>query len=388
MTARRRVPRRIGRAVAAFAVAAAACWFVPGAMANDGTITFRCTGTQTPSPTQRECTPSDGQRIDAVWKIAFTAQAGTASRLRRVRLFILSEDPNILSPGQAKKNDPVPPLVTWGDAAPDDWSQFGNAPASFSPTYTWDTNVLTPYNGKFTIRVEALTHVDQSTGNAPAAKERVHVAVDNPPVTPGKPNVLLATPDGVSVGWAEATDPDFKTYFLWRARTSGPTDVPEDADFKRVLTTTKTQVFDEVGQTGSYWYKLQTGRNSVVSSDGSIKSELSERSRPGVVEPPPTPAPTPAPFITPAPTARVRPPALPQVVVKAPPVKDAPFAAVLPYPDDAELGPAEAEPPAAFGQPEERSPTSTTDRTAVLPVAVGAFLVSAALAMGRLPSGI
>jgi hypothetical protein len=65
---------------------------------------------------------------------------------------------------------------------------------------------------------------------------------------------------------------------------------------------------------------------------------------------------------------------LPSVGSRAPPVPDAPFSAFLPY-DVPEGGKAADQPEPGGGDP----------RGPVLPVAVGAFLVSSALALGRMP---
>jgi hypothetical protein len=74
----------------------------------------------------------------------------------------------------------------------------------------------------------------------------------------------------------------------------------------------------------------------------------------------------------------------PQSVVRAPSVRsrsipDAPFAYKLPY-DTSEEGKAD------FGAVEDGTEEGPSDpRGAVLPVAVGMFLVSSALAVGRMP---
>jgi hypothetical protein len=69
---------------------------------------------------------------------------------------------------------------------------------------------------------------------------------------------------------------------------------------------------------------------------------------------------------------------IPSVAAAPPPVPDAPFSAYLPY-NKSQDSNSEAGPPA----PE--AGTGTDPRGAVLPVAVGAFLVSSALALGRMP---
>jgi hypothetical protein len=69
---------------------------------------------------------------------------------------------------------------------------------------------------------------------------------------------------------------------------------------------------------------------------------------------------------------------IPSIAAAPPPVPDAPYSAYLPYKSSATSEDA--------GPPAPESGASTTDpRGAVLPVAVGAFLVSSALALGRMP---
>lgn len=398
---------RLARALAPTAVVAATLWWGPVSAQVGGTTTFKCTGTQSPSPNERECTPANGQVIDGKWKIAFNSKAGDVGRLRRVKLFVVSEDENILSPGQAKKEDAVPPVRVWGDGVDandkcsdtptpnENWASLSSAPNSRDLRCEWDTVVLTPRNAAFKIRVEATSHAGDTW-----SAERTGVKVDNAPAKPEKPKVVLATSEGVTVDWDESTDPDFRGYVIYRARTDSSEDRPGSGDFGRVTTISdksRTRLLDEVSKGGAYWYRLQVLRRSIAPNNepddppgeqcpctiGSPPSDTSADA--GVVVPVTPGPPTPAPPTVAPPTPTPKPPPKPKIIVKPPPVPDAPFSAVLPYPEDAETGPAEAEQP----EGEVAAPPVQRDeggsRAAVLPVAVGAFLVSAALLLGRLP---
>jgi hypothetical protein len=386
---------RLARAAAAFAVVAGASWFGTSARANDATIDLnRCSTPATPSPTPAPtCTPREGQAIEGTWKVAMRVQAAAPNKLRRVHLFIVKQEEGQQTPCQKPVAQRGTPIVTWGDPRnppdpafpPPSWADYSSAPTAADLSADWDTLKLSPSNAKYTLSVDALTQSPAGPESQPSCVERKDIIVDNPPVTPGKPVVVLATSDGVKVTWTDAPEPDLLDYTLYRARTSSSSDLPDDPEFRKVVVTTKTDIFDDVSQPGAYWYKVRTARVSFAQPDGRKTSELSEHSDKAGVVVAPTPSPVPPPQATLAPL-KPNPLPLPKVVVKPAPVPEAPFSAVLPYPDDLEEGPAEAEPPPeALSQPED-SAAPNEARTAVVPVAVGAFLVSAAVALSRMPA--
>jgi hypothetical protein len=366
------------------------------ARANDVTVDFHCVASASPTPTprttpsatpstaDRECTPASNQAIDDKWTIAFTAKAGSFGKLRRVKLFILSEDPKIASPGQ-RLDGKVDPAKQWGDPGTEaDWSSLAKAPNSAELRYDWFTDTLTPYNGKYTIRVEALSHSDADDDFSVATRE--HVKVNNPPETPKAPTSTLGT-SAIEVRWAPAPEPDFVSYTLLRARLDSASDTPADDDFTVLEQNLESTKFtDAAPAPGTYFYRVRSLRHSVVSKNGAIASADSSSSKAVTVVPPPTPAAsTPPPLVTLAPIKIATP--APAVVRKPPPVPDAPFSAILPY----KLTPA---PPEASEEPEEplveaeqpaQPAAPPQSRAAVLPVAIGAFLISAALSFGRPP---
>lgn len=360
-----------------------ALWWGPGAWATDVTITFGCSPSNvTPDPDDNRCTPTENGTVTGSRTIAFTAQAGTGNRLRQVKVFAISEDADgkIPSAGQPNPGDPI---------GQNDWPTWGESQNQASLSYSWDTVTDPGYNGLFTIRVEALSQNAASQPEAtPKTVEIKHVAVNNPPAKPAAPVILNASSEGVSVQWQQAKEPDLKQapYTVYRAHTDTAKDKPKDKDFDKIWTTASDHHFDPVTEAGAYWYKVEVTRNSPVSNTG--VSALSDASGdPGVViPPPPTPEPTPLPpgqTPGPTPTPVRTPPPLPKIVIKPAPVPDAPFSTVLPYEDVPEPAPGESLPPQALPQSPIRD--ASQSRAGVLPVAVGAFLVSAALLLGRLP---
>jgi hypothetical protein len=148
-------------------------------------------------------------------------------------------------------------------------------------------------------------------------------------------------------------------------------------------------VRETVKDSGAYWYKVMATRRSYApdTKDTGISSPLSASSGPGVVtvSAPAKPGTKKtvggrSVYLPPPASAVLTPPGLiPSVAAAPPPVPDAPYSAYLPYSGSGSSE--DAGPPA----PEASGPGAVDPRGAVLPVAVGAFLVSSALALGRMP---
>jgi hypothetical protein len=331
----------------------------------------------TPTPGPEACVPAEGSRLTGVVNLSFEVVADQARPIKRVDLFILSEEDGIPSP-----NDRAP-VDTWA------FNDQNDAPARQTFRYTWDTNVLTPHNGRYKVQVVASTYNSShpSQGSSPACTqdrcvaERRDLRVDNQPQTPAAPRIVAKTGTTVSVEWDKAPEPDVLSYQLYRTKTSSPEKVPTYAEFKEVASVSTLSVRDEVKSDGVYWYALIVTRRSAVNPEKGVSSNPSPISKAAEVkaveeddDDRPGGGGAPAPTFQPRVVSR-----LPRLTVgtgslRPPPVPDAPFSAVLPYdlPEGAEEVPQE-------------DPGVTDPRGPVLPVAVGAFLVSSALALGRMP---
>jgi hypothetical protein len=247
------------------------------------------------------------------------------------------------------------------------------------------------------VHAEATSH-DPNAHTGLSQDRTIHV--DNLPVTPSAPQVVTVTDMGVSLRWSPAPEPDVRHYRLYRARTASASAVPKDADFTLLearfdpaeVCEASCEHVDAVTAAGAHWYKVQVVRTSGDPNDRDrlTPSQLSPRSeKPGVIV---APTPSPAPAVEPKAnsggttsrnrTSNLRPLAprpLPRAVNRPPPVDDAPFTAVLPY-DLEEGGQAPR-----FGTREDTSDIGA-DRGFVPALALGFFLVSAALALGRMPA--
>lgn len=329
------------------------------------------TPTPTPAPPP-ECTPKENEVIRGTRKVSFEVQGGGfSSGIRQVFASLRAETSGVPHPGQLELTCPFP------DDNPDvEGCQYNERRGSGIYSFLWNANTLTPYNGSYTLRVQAHACnnplcTDQHEESLP---DRQKLKVNNAPAGLGKPRILVATENSVTVEWDKGAEPDILSYTLYRAFTADSKAVPADNKFKAVFTTTATALRDEVGTPGAYWYKVRVTRRSVITPDTGISSPISERSGPGVVVGlEATPRPEGAPPPPPPPPRRLR----PHVASRPPPVPDAPFSALLPYdvPDDVATEPTGPDVPEEGADP----------RGPVLPLAVGAFLVSASLALVRMP---
>lgn len=335
-----------------------------------------------PSPTPSEtpppdnCIPASGSRLTGTVNLAFEVRANASRPIRQVDLYILSSEEGVPSP-----NDRQPVLSR----------QFPNssqAPSSQTFSFAWDTASLTPYNGTYKILVTAQTHGPHPDGNGSTtqAAERRDLHVDNPPSPVAAPRVVATSAEAVSVEWDPASEPDVLSYALYRAVTESAETPPDYGQFTQVHTVSETSVRDPVGEEGVYWYTVIVTRRSVVTPETGISSAPSPISSAATVKKAtPTDAPKKDDKKDDGKTGRVV-PFKPRVVSRlprltlprsgsgVPPVPDAPFSAVLPYdvPEGGELE-------------DQEEPGAEDPRGPVLPVAVGAFLVSSALALGRMP---
>jgi hypothetical protein len=302
--------------------------------------------------------------------LAFSV-AADQSRLRKVALEIRSMEQGIPS-----ANDGAPVFEA-------DYKTREFAPAAQTYTVPWDSVVLTPYNGRYELRVVATAWGVGSNPNGHGGQaSRQNMIVDNPPRTPAAPRIVAKQAAKITVEWDKAPEPDVLAYKLYRARTEKADKAPALDKFEEVASLGKdvTTERDDVKETGFYWYYLTVTRRSALNEAG-ITSAPSPISKSAEVKSLAAEDPDEAPKTT---TGRVVPRArvvsrlpnlsLPSVSSRAPPVPDAPFSAFLPYdvPEGGEVTDVE-------------EPSGDDPRGPVLPVAVGAFLLSSALALGRMP---
>lgn len=328
--------------------------------------------TEPPPQPPDNCTPEENEVMSGTRTVAFEVDGGGfPATTREVLAFLIAETKNVPDPGPLDLTCPVP------DEAPnvDGCQSEEGGPESGTYSFTWNANTLTPYNGSYKLRVEARAE-PHLTSAVWISDERQKLKVNNAPAGLKAPKILVATENSVTVEWDKGKEPDVLSYTLYRAFTADSKTVPADNKFKAVFTTTATALRDEVGTPGAYWYKVRVTRRSVITPDTGISSPISERSGPGVVfglEATPRPEGAPPPPPPPPPPRRLR----PHVASRPPPVPDAPFSALLPYdvPDDVATEPTGPDVPEEGADP----------RGPVLPLAVGAFLVSASLALVRMP---
>ncbi len=317
------------------------------------------------TPPPQNCVPAEGERIWGTRTLQFTVDENR-SDVDKVSLTILSQEENIPSANAGK------PLTTWAGA---DATPF---------SFDWASPEATPYNGiyKLVVVAHARPRTLQSDHNTTA--ERVNLRVDNAPKPVAPPKILAATLGSVTLEWERAPEPDVTAYTIYRATTESTSVRPAYRDFKQVGITEGPAFRDSTVQPGVQWYSVRVTRRSVVTPDVGISSPASLMSEPAeVASPREVPKKnsgdddqkdTPRRYIPYRAPQTVRPPA-----VRARSIPDAPFAYKLPY--DTPEGKAD------FGAVEVGTGEegASDPRGAVLPVAVGMFLVSSALAVGRMP---
>lgn len=321
-----------------------------------------------PTPPPQNCMPSEGERIWGTRLIRFASSTDGTRPIKRVALYILSQEEGIPSPNDGR------PLMEETFSRDDDLRRYENP-------FSWDSVEVTPYNGKYKIRVEVDTY-PALTGDEThsASNERANLRVDNPPKPMAAPKILAKTQGSVTIEWNGAPEPDVLSYTVYRAVTKTETP-PLYGSFQQYAVTASPAFRDTRISPGFHWYSVKVTRRSVISDKG-ISSQLSEMSAPAEIKSPEeirkqirnggAKAP-----MRDIPDLRIRRPGFSSSTQG---VVDAPFSWKLP------VGDAPDGSDAAFGGGSSEGGGGAADpRGPVLPVAVGMFLVSSALAVGRMP---
>ena len=337
----------------------------------------------TPTQTPDNCVPNSGTVITDVRTLRFSVHTDTfQTHIDSVTASIHGSSQGVPQPDQTAIHVQCP----GGDCHSNNSNRKDE-----TDQVVWDTNDLTRYNGVYTFKVAA--HFTSPTRSVTKTADDqcvrgCNLVVDNPPQQPNPPRIVVTTSSSVSIAWDKNPEPDVLSYTVYRALTKDKNTPPTDAMFKLDFTTVGTSVRESVGNAGAYWYRVQATRRSFspAHKDTGISSPLSSTSAAGIVKATSTgkkstktggsvyaPAPPAAAVLTP-------PGLIPTVAAAPPPVPDAPYSAFLPYKSSGSSE--DAGPPA----PESGARGGGVDpRGAILPVAVGAFLVSSALALGRMP---
>ncbi len=329
----------------------------------------------TSAPTPQNCVPESGSRLTGTINIQFEVRATSSRPISSVKAYIDAQEEDVPAPRHGN------PFL---QASYSRSQQVGTRTYQFA----WNTLTDTPYNGSYKLRVEASAFTSSLGGPETHKQEasRRDLLVDNPPAGLAAPRIVAKTSTTVSVEWDRAVEPDVVSYRLYRAMTDAADEMPSYGSFTEVGSVPTTSLTDQVEEDGFYWYTVIVTRRSVVTPESgisSVPSPISSAAEVKTVQPDDddggsgggggTKA-TPIPF-RPRVVSRLPSLTLPRSAARgAPAVPDAPFSAVLPYdiPEGGEELPEQGEP---GGDP----------RGPVLPVAVGAFLVSSALALGRMP---
>jgi hypothetical protein len=303
--------------------------------------------------------PPKGDRIWGDRLLRFDIE-DNGSTINDVKLSILSQEKGIPSANGGR------PVATW---FPDDGQR--------TFWYGWSSVGLTPYNGRYKVVV---TSTASSPSSHTASAERVDLRVDNPPNTVAAPKIVAKTVGGVTISWRKAVEPDVLSYSVYRA-SSKSTKTPSYSAFRKVGVTHVPSFRDTGLESGNHWYAVRVTRRSVVTPEVGISSAMSAVSRHATVVSLDRPD-AKKPGGSAAGSSHSQPlpplslPHLPGAVGGALP--DGSFVWKLPYGDVPEI-------------PGRQVPVSTPTsgpvdpRGPVLPVAVGMFLVSSALAVGRMP---
>lgn len=345
----------------------------------------------TASPAPNNCVSNGGASdpIRNVRVFQFTVRTTTSSAyIAQVVAHLDSQTQGVPSPAD---KDVTLVCPTGDEDASTPGCQSSSAqPRSGTYSFVWDSNAVTPYNGTYRFRVDATFSNAQGgieSYHNTVEQKRDNLIVDNFPQQPDAPRIVVATASTVSLAWNANPEPDILSYTVKRAVTKDKNTPPADSQFKVDFTTTGTTLRDPVKDAGAYWYRVSATRRSIITPETGITSVDSQTSAPAVVG---TATPSAKPgaksgsqhvvALPPPPAAVLTPPGLiPSVAAAPPPVPDAPFSAYLPYQSS---GASEDGGPSA---PSEAGASTVDPRGAVLPVAVGAFLVSSALALGRMP---
>jgi hypothetical protein len=308
----------------------------------------------TPTPVPQDCTPESGERVAGTRDVRFVVNAA-GNRIHHVRLKILADEAAVKS---ANGGNSVFERNFAGDDRPTGIQVYD---------YSWDSVKTTPLNGKYKLEAFVST-TNLSEGAHDDVETRNNMRVDNPPVAVGAPEIVASTTNSNTIKWNKAKEADVQSYTVYRAQTKDAKTAPSADKLKAIAVVTATEYRDTKVGEGVFWYAIRVTRRSVVTPEEGISSPLSNISSGATVKAAPSSGPE----------AKRR--AIPYRQLstvrgkgRPPPVPDAPYSAYLPYDDAPESGSTEVEEP------------GDDPRGPVLPVAVGAFLVSSALALGRMP---
>jgi hypothetical protein len=317
--------------------------------------------------------PTSKSVLRGTHTLSFSVSSDGFQPIKSVSLVVLADnDPNA--------HDASRPLLS------NTYNCNSNGQPSGQILVPWDTTTDTPYNGQYKVSITANTFANPTcsgTGRSASATQG-QLIVDNPPGSVAAPRIIATTASTVTIGWDASTAKDFVRYEVYRAVTSSPKKAPETNDFQLWGYTTSPSFRDNQVSPGTYWYSVVVTRRSFVTPDTGISSPLSDPSKPATIVAPPVIY---KPGSSPQSSVRRYIPLNPIVLppsqaLTAAPVPDAPYSAQLPYGNAPEEGGAGA----VAGPGNQNAESGASDpRGPVLPVAVGAFLVSAALALGRMP---
>ena len=329
------------------------------------------TATPTPgrSPGPDNCFPKSGSTVWGTQTLDFSVTSDGVHQVKEVKLEVKADRDSGAHDAEGPLFDRVYP-------------RCGRADTQF--TVPWDTVADTPYNGHYQVVVTVIQYGAACNGtlSPQVASPRTDLRVDNAPLAIAAPRIIATTQSTVSLQWDAAPVPDVIRYQIYRAETNGSK--PSTDDFVLEGYSTGTSFRDQQLAPGVYWYAIVVTRRSVVTPTTGISSPLSDSSAPATIKAPPPPAKSSS-TSSGGTTQRYIP--LSQLVLPPSksnglaPVPDAPYSAQLPYGNVPEEG-ASGAVRGAGGSPESGP---ADPRGPVLPVAVGAFLVSAALALGRMP---
>ena len=316
-----------------------------------------------PTPPPQNCMPMPGERIWGTRQIRFSTSTTATRPMKRIALYVLSQEETI-------------PHANGGKPLLEELYDRNDEVESYDSPFSWNSVEATPYNGTYKIRVHADTYSTLSNDTHRAYADRVDLMVDNPPKVLAAPKIVAKTLGSVTLQWQAASEPDVLSYTVYRAFTKTTTK-PSHANLKQIGVTTGPAYRDSDVKPGYHWYAIKVTRRSVITKDTGISSPISPISDAAQVksqsqidkENDDSDVQRTIPYRSLGPT----PPAS-----RLAGVADAPFKYQLPFdknkpPSNQSFEGTEEEP----GAPDPRGP--------VLPVAVGMFLVSSALAVGRMP---
>jgi hypothetical protein len=214
---------------------------------------------------------------------------------------------------------PVPGMQVHGGSASGSWAAGAETEATFQ--INWDTQKVTPYNGRYRVGATAESHL----GGVRNISIDGYV-VDNPPAQVTEVQAELKD-DNPSLSWKPNSEPDLIGYQIFRAGGGSA--------YKKIASGSATTFTDkEAPKDIELKYYVVAARRSVASNNGSVVSSPSMvRSftipSPGSGQQPVISAPQEAPAAPPVPKVVARPPAK---------ITHQGFEEMLPYTEGGEAG--------------------------------------------------